>query len=279
MASMIALGRRDQETFDALVAELQEKHHAEVPFKLSRNTLEAAAESFFGFLSIPQQEKEALHFFMRPEDRQGIGYVRKSGAEDEVGRTDFKEYFHYHPKFKERFANHAAYTRKETQLFIQAADEIHTEAVAAMKAILEIMSVEFPQLYKDFFISSEDYIEYSAIRFLKYEPSGKGNFLARAHYDRGCTTLALAESAPGLRIGRDDDGLRAVEHKDNVALFMPAYQLPSLTDERFNPAWHDVVQASENVYKENAARWAIVFFADAASAIVPTKEASHTPIK
>ena len=276
---MRSIEKADRGTFDALVAELAEKTYAEVPFNLSRAKLITAAERFFDYLSLPQEEKEALHFYDRPENRQGIGYVRKAGEEDEVGRTDFKEYFHYHPKLLTEFEGNDVLKRPETIAYLEAAEEVHKEALKTSKNIFRIISVEFPDLYRRFFPRTEEYVEYAALRFLKYEPSGEGNFLARAHYDRGCATLALAESAPGLRIGKDETTLKEVEHKDNVALFMPAYQLPEVTDMRFRPSWHDVVQSSKDVYRKNAARWAIVFFADLEGTHVPTKEESHQVMK
>lgn len=272
---MQSIEKADRGSFDALVAELAEKTYAEVPFSLSRAKLVHAAECFFDYLTLSQEEKEALHFYDRPENRQGIGYVRKAGEEDEVGRTDFKEYFHYHPKLLKEFAGSDLLKNPKTAAYLEAAQEIHAEAFRASKKLFEIISIEFPEVYGRFFPRTEEYVEYAALRFLKYEPSGEGNFLARAHYDRGCATLALAESAPGLRIGKDETTLKEVEHKDGIALFMPAYQLPEVTDMRFRPSWHDVVQSSKDVYRKNAARWAIVFFADLEGTHVPTKEESH----
>jgi isopenicillin N synthase-like dioxygenase len=275
---MLDIKTADKKSFDEFVGELMEKNYAEVPFNVSRAKLETAAERFFDHLQLPQEEKEALHFYDRPENRQGIGYVRKSGEADEAGRTDYKEYFHYHPKLLTQFAGSSLLERPETKTYLEAAQEIYEEGLIESKRIFKIISLEFPNFYTRFFPKTEAYMEYSALRFLKYEPSGQGNFLARAHYDRGCTTLALAESAPGLRIGKDEANLKEVSHKDGVALFMPAYQLPELTDMRFRPAWHDVVQSSEDVYRENAARWAIVFFSDAEGVATPSKEESHVVI-
>ncbi len=268
----------DREAFEKLVAELGEKTYAELPFRLTHADLVGVAEKFFEYLSIPQEEKTRLHFYDRPENRQGLGYVRKAGEEDEVSRTDFKEYFHYHPKLMKEFAGNELLARPETSAFLEGAGKIYAEALSASKELYRTISVEYPDFYARFFPETEEYIDFSALRFLKYEPSGQGNFLARAHYDRGCTTLALAESAPGLRIGKNEAALKEVVHKENVALFMPAYQLMEITDKRFLPSWHDVVQSSDDVYRENAARWAIVFFCDAPGVPVPSKSAAHTPV-
>lgn len=268
---VIDLSRTDQATFDALVTELGAKAYAELPFALPRATLVGAAERFFDFLTLPQ--KEELHFYDRPENRQGIGYRRRT---KEYG--DDKEFFHYHPKLLKEFAGTELIERPEVAPFLAAADEIYQEALAVSKALFHAISLAYPGVYERFFPTTEEYIEYSALRFLKYEPSGVGEFLARAHYDRGATTLALAESAPGLRIGKNEATLTEVVHRDQVALFMPAWQLRHITDDRFMPAWHDVVQSSEDVYRPDAARWAIVFFSDAPGVPVPSREESHRVI-
>lgn len=264
-----------RETF---MQELAEKTFASVPFGMSRRELEDAAAAFFRFLALPQEEKERLHFYDRPENRQGIGYVRKSGAEDEAGKQDYKEFFHYHPKIEKEFANSPLVKREETAAFLATGKRVYAEALKGMKQVIEALEPESPGLWEQLFPETEEHIEYSALRFLKYEPSGEGNFLARAHYDRGCLTLAIAESAPGLRIGKNEASLKEVEHKEGAALFMPAYQLYSMTGNKVLPAWHDVVQSSDDVYAENAARWAIVLFADAPGAPVPTKIEAHTPV-
>lgn len=272
---MLDISRASQEVFDTLVKELEEKTFAEIPFLLSHATLVSGAEKFFNYLDTPQEEKEQLRFFDRPENRQGIGYVKRTS---DRAYGDDKEFFHYHPKLLKEFAGSPLIARAETKLFLEAAEEIHAEALVRIKQILKIVDREFPGIYARMFPKTEEYVEYSALRFLKYEPSGVGSFLANAHYDRGCMTLALAESAPGLRIGRNEKTLQEIVHKEHEAVFMPAYQLQGLTDNRFPPAWHDVVQKSEDVYRKDAARWAIVFFTDAPGAPVPTRDEAHTPL-
>ena len=87
--------------------------------------------------------------------------------------------------------------------------------------------------------------------------------------------MALAESAPGLRIGKDSESLRLVQRKDRLAIFMPGIHFPNLTNGDFVPAWHDAVSQDGDTSSE--ARWAIVFFANAYRLRLPTFEEAHTP--
>ena len=143
---------------------------------------------------------------------------------------------------------------------------------------LDEFEKEFPGLYARFIV--EDTHRRFYLRFLKYDTKGKGRFLARAHFDRGGATLAIAESAPGLRIGRNNSEtgilhLEEVSHEEHSAIFFPSYHFPRLTGPEFEPAWHDVTQSSDDQYSEDTARWAIVFFADVYGLPLPSERATH----
>lgn len=261
---------------EALVRELSEKAYVAVPFPLSREEFVRAAEAFFEFLTLPQETKNSLFFLRDSMDPQGteVGYVRQAGAKDlEYGYKDFKEYFHYHPDAEERFKE-AAEQEPRLRAFMDAAGDIFARAEESVRAILAELGGEFPGLQEA--LVGGDTLG-RALRFLKYDAAGKGRFLARAHYDRGACTLALAESAPGLRIGKDDASLTELVHKDRTAIFMPAFHFPELTGGKIPAAWHDVVQASEDTISEDAARWAIVYFVNAPGKQFPTSEQVHRP--
>lgn len=262
---------------ETLVGELSERAYVAVPFPLSREDFDTAANTFFEFLTLPQEAKNSVFFLRDQNDPQGteVGYVRQVGAKDEeYGYKDFKEYFHYHPDAEARFADVAA---KEPKLraFMDAAGNIFGHAEDAVQKLLTELDTEFPGLKDSFVVPGLPPAR--ALRFLKYDAAGKGKFLARAHYDRGGCTLALAESAPGLRIGKDDASLTEVVHRDRTALFMPGFHFPEMTGGRIPAAWHDVVQASEDTISDDTARWAIVYFANAHGRRLPTSVEVHAP--
>lgn len=262
---------------EVLVRELSEKAYVALPFPLSNEELSAAAESFFKFLALPQEFKSSLFFLRDPNDKSGteVGYVRQSGAKDEeYGYKDFKEYFHYHPDAKDRFADAVA-QEPAFAAFMKTAGIIFDRAEETARAVLSQLDPAFPGIY-DAFAAPDTPLE-RALRFLKYDATGKGKFLARAHYDRGGCTLALAESAPGLRIGKDDATLTEVVHKDGTALFMPGFHFPGLTGGQIPAAWHDVIQASEDTLSDDAARWAIVYFLNAPGRRLATSAEVHVP--
>jgi hypothetical protein len=116
-----------------------------------------------------------------------------------------------------------------------------------------------PGIYQKIFSANADRL--LCLRFVKYDPAGKGGFLAKAHYDSGSCALALAESSPGLRVGKNNQTLKEIVRHGNTGIFMPAFTFAKdIGSEDFSPAWHDVVQ--KNNLSETVARWAIILFAD-----------------
>ena len=262
-----------------LVRELQERAYTARPFPLSRGELSDAAAKFFEFLTLPQETKNELFFLRNPEDPRGsdVGYMRTQGEKDEeYGNYDYKEFFHYHPEFQEQFAE-AILWEPKLKALTDAAHTIFEHAEASVRSVLTELDTTFPGVYASF-VAPERPLD-RALRFLKYDAQGKGKFLARAHYDRGGCTLALAESAPGLRIGTNDANLTEVVHTDGTALFMPGFHFPDLTGGKIPAAWHDVIQASEDTLSPDAARWAIVYFVHAYDRTAPTSEQVHAPRK
>lgn len=261
--------------FDTFVRDIEKQQYTEIKFSLSQEKLRRAALAFLNFLTLPQDFKDSLYrpHPVDPRD-SGIGYVRK---EKKAGLSDGKEYVHYLPVAEEYFKEALHSGEDKLTEFFNAARSIHKEAITLMEEVVTLLSIEFPELHKRFF--PDEYANpRTPLRFLKYDTQGKGEFLARGHYDIAGCTLALAESAPGLRIGKDTSSLKPVLRKEGGAIFMPALNFPKLTDERFIPAWHDVVQHSEETLSEETARWAIVMFLAPKDLPAPSFEDVHKPL-
>ena len=260
-------------SYHRLLSKIREKNFASVPFTMTRKELENAASSFLAFLKLPQETKEQFRFTVDKKRRGAhVGYSRKV---QEKGALDNKEYFHYN-LYTEAFTNLPERQNPVVETFFKNAHAVYENGARAIGKIMEAFETAFPGIHGKFFPNNATPNFY--LRFLKYDVVGRGNFLAKAHYDRGGCTLALAESAPGLRIGKNQETLREVEHKENSALFMPAWNLRKVTSDEFGPAWHDVVQRSGDTLNAETARWAIVFFADPMGMDEISVEETHTPI-
>lgn len=259
-----------------ILEEVKEKNYAVLPFSISKAELDKAAEDFMQFLTLPQEVKDKFHFKLDERNRgSNIGYVNKK---QESGDNDNKEYFHYNlyaEDLLEKIPESENIT--EVKKFFDSARYIYSEAVETMSKVLKELDKKYPGLHDEFLEKKPHPLFY--LRFLKYEPAGKGRFLAKAHYDRGAFTLALAESAPGLRVGRNDKNLKEVKRVTNTALFMPGLSSDAYVSDSMTPAWHDVVQTGEDILNNTTARWAIVFFADSIIDNDISFEDAHTPRK
>ncbi len=254
--------------------ELRRNAYISVPFSLSSVELSKAAEEYMVFLRLPQEiKKEMEGIKINPLDRGSyVGYRRR---EQQLGDLDEKELFQYNLYFEEFFGSKPEVRYPEVASFLQSAKNIYTQAALMMQEIIDILEGEFPGIYDQFF--HKNIPPHFYLRFITYSNFVGGNFLAKGHYDRGGCTLALAESGPGLRIGRTADSLQDIGHHEKEVLFFPGILFPELTSDEFVPAWHDVVQKSEYAVDDAVARWAIVFFADQFEQRVTSFEDNHTP--
>lgn len=252
--------------------QIQEKHHAVVPFPIPRAKLQEAIDVYIRFLALPLEVKEPIYFKVDPENRgTEVGYKR---YRRELGNTDNREYFHYHALADERFAEYA--TRiPELAALLDAMKGVYVEAKETLRQTLTQFEERFPGITE--LILPPNKIPLLFVRFLKYDRMEPGDFLAKGHYDRGTCTLAISESAPGLRMGLGDADLKPVAHEDQQALFMPGIKFPDITSPEFPPTWHDVVQQTDDGFRDDIARWAIVFFAGHENMGTITYEDAHTP--
>ncbi len=258
-------------SYNALERQLNEQAYAVVPFSVTKAEMQRAIDVFLAFLALPLETKERAYFKIRPEGRGSeVGYKRYRRDE---GQTDNREYFHYHRFAEERFAA-ARIEIPELDALLRVMKPIYDAAAQAFERALLSFEPNFPGIHQKFFSETQPGDFY--LRFLAYDRAASGEFLAKGHYDRGCCTLALAESAPGLRIGKDNQHLAPVVHQEGQALFFPGLKFPDATSSAFVPAWHDVVQKGRDAYDDRVARWAIVFFADPAEMSAASYEDAHT---
>jgi hypothetical protein len=259
-------------SFAELERQIYAQAHAVVPLPMTHAEFRRAIGIFIDFLKLPMPVKEALYFKVRPDDRGSeVGYKRYRRDE---GQTDNREYFHYHRLAEKRFGEPRAQVRELDEL-LRSMKAIYGSALRKLEEIIRTFDGRFPGIHEKFFATDRPGNFY--LRFVKYDRARPGEFLAKGHYDRGSCTLALAESAPGLRMGTNDTDLREVVHREGEALFMPGLKFSQVTSEEFAPTWHDVLQKGDDAFNEEIARWAIVLFADPADMPIVTFDEAHTP--
>lgn len=262
----------------AVLRDWGEKQHAIVEAPgVDRLTLSRAAESFFAFLTLPEHLKEPIRRTLSQEKgdetRVDFGYMRRIATMD--GDKEEKSYFHYHPDVETLYAKEIKAAGPKAEAFMREAKGVWDRTVAIARTVVDEFSARWPGVGERFFPKHET--PFLVIRFLAYDARGMGEFLAKAHYDRGDFTIALGESAPGLRIGTPGN-LKEVEHRDGYVVVMPGTGFPQDIDETVKPAWHDVVQKPEAQFTDSTARWAIVGFFDVIDKKYIPKSATATPL-
>jgi isopenicillin N synthase-like dioxygenase len=232
-----------------------DQQFARIPFVLDQSKIDPVIKTLFAFFALPDETKNRFAFRLIPEDRgTEVGYWTRSRAE---GSLDNRGYFHYNEYADERFRVEAA-DCPELISFMDAVRPLFLEAQDKMKEVVRTLDVDYPGLYDNLFPSDRHPLV--LLRLLAYERMEPGDFLAKGHYDRGTCTLAIAESAPGLRIGKGPEDIKEVTREPNTALFFPGLTFNEYTSPEFIPSWHDVIQKEEYILNEQTARWAIVLF-------------------
>ncbi|WP_157062393.1 hypothetical protein [Legionella birminghamensis] len=134
-------------------------------------------------------------------------------------------------------------------------------AYNTVRTILQMLEPFYPGALDKVFATETPHIQ---LRFLRYYWQKSGKYLAKPHFDAGSFTLAIAESSPGLRIGRDPETLDEVIRKEGHAIFMVSSNYKNIinSDELF-PGWHDVIQVHDETIGQPFARWALVVFIEA----------------
>jgi len=256
----------------SFIKRLNAEHHLPVDFSMDQAELGATAELFLRFLALPSKIKRQLHFAARSHRASADGYTDKSS----IDRKDPKQFFHWSPYLMSLpKAQSVAAKHQEVHEFFEAAAGIYGHVETTL---LQLFNEQL-YAYKDS-VFKEDKLADGILRFLCYSPREEQSFCARAHFDKGFSTLAIADSAPGLRIGCcDSHQLKAVKYGNGTALFMPAWMLFEASGGEIKPAWHDVIHApSEQNVNAFCARWSIVFFVNAPDTAFSSWTEVHTPL-
>ncbi len=261
-------------TYETLVRDLDAQSFHKMPITCSRAEIETAVKAFFRFMELPEATKRRFAFKL--EDYQGqmeMGYWTRSRAE---GKADNREYFHYDAAADEAFRKTGA-DCPELITFMDAAKIVYQATVPTLREAVQIIDEVYPGIEKKIFEPGSGRFLQAPIRFLGYPNTDPGDFLASGHYDKGIVTLAIAESAPGLRIGKTPDTVQDVIHEEGYGLFFPAIQLEPLTNPHFVPSWHDVIQKDQDTFTSDYSRWAVVLFFAAWDERATTWEDRHKP--
>ncbi len=264
-----AITHPDREKFQDC---LNQNHFAMVPSVIARQELESAAADFLAFLDLPSEIKQLLHFPVAKHRATPDGYTDRTNWT----RKDPKQFFHWTPSMKGRNACVALQAQNAVVArFLLAAEGVYRCAEATLNTVFTY----YLPAYRERIFAGDQLID-GTLRFLCYLSGADGTHHAQAHYDKGFSTLALGDSAPGLRIGCDSEHpLFPVQHRNSAAVFMPGWMLFQVSDGQIKPAWHDVrPPTGQSHVSRSCARWSIVFFVNDPEGQFSAWDTVHTPL-
>ncbi len=252
--------------FSHFEQDLLSKSYTAVPFGRSQEEIAEVMAAFYDFLALDQQTLANCKSKLDSKSRRSdLGYEKR---ESSGSHFDDKEFFHYHPALWEEMSV-SMHENPVIYKFITRAHLMWEAARSAVQLPLAHLETRYPGTRIPYLVNNK-----FILRFLRYSPAKiKGELLAKGHFDAGSMTLAIAESAPGLRMRHSSGTMQEVTHEEGRALFFLASTFQKqVNDSHFHPAWHDVVRKSEN----NEVRWALVFFCEAPNVLPPSWEETHT---
>lgn len=245
--------------FKGLYKDLQQQGYSQVPFLMAPLAVEESVQAFFKFLEQPVHIKSHIDFSVAENHRRGEVGFRHRDPGDHI-YNDAKDFFHFHPAIFEKYEDFLN-TNPVVDDFMKKAKPIWDLAYTTVRDILKTFEPEFPGVCDKIFDTPCPHI---LLRFLKYDWQSAGEYLAKPHFDAGSLTLAIAESCPGLRIGKCPETLRLVPHDSENAIFMIASNFKKVMDtDTLFPGWHDVIQLDKSLIGKPFSRWAVVVFLEA----------------
>lgn len=235
---------------------LKENLYLQLKFPINHSYLEKTIDLFFKFLELPNNLKEHIDLKIGAKHRRGDIGLKHRESTDDIYR-DSKDFFHFHPLIFEEYADFLK-ANPVINEFMQHAQPIWKAAYNLAYQIIKSFDASFPGTSDKIFDTNEVHI---LLRFLRYQWANSDKYLAKPHFDAGSFTLAIAESSPGLRIGKGPTDLEIVPHEANQAIFMVSSNFKKIIDtDELSPGWHDVIQLDKTQLGKPCARWAIVAF-------------------
>ncbi|MBX9765543.1 hypothetical protein K2X83_02790 [Patescibacteria group bacterium] len=239
----------------------RERQWAAVDVEVPPGAYESAAAAFTEFIrDVPDKLKRAICVAVSSEGenatRTDLGFRERKPESDTDGED--KAYFHYSPEVETLFASEIEAAGAPAKNFMKHARKIWDAAFTAAERVVRDLEEEYPGMYKGF--APSGMLPFLKLRFLMYRKVPKGKLLGVGHYDRGTVTLALAESAPGLRIGRDHADLKKIQRERGEAVVMAGTAMRLIEPDRAKLplSWHDVEQSEGASLNETDARWSII---------------------
>lgn len=254
--------------------------YAPVPISVSKEDLAGTIGAYLNFLELPADVQEATVFDLTDRGDGDFGQFRRLPGENSARgkRPDNKDVFHFGSMTRQiTEARLSGPLPKDLRTFMDQAEAVYWAAQRTKRNALADLGNKG---LMGAMVTERGTIN-DVLRLIAYYPNHGA--LAKGHFDRSVSTLAIGESHEGLRMAPAQNGLRVdanedymagvevslqpVEHHSGEAKFFLGSgwnRLPTelrTGNEDLPLAYHDVVETGKRV-GEKVMRWAIVMFSN-----------------
>ncbi len=249
---------------------------------VSKEDINGVVQKYLGFLTLDERHHDATKFYLTDRGDGDFGqYTRVAGNVEERGaRPDNKDIFHFGSMSRQVIESRLGFGQmpKPMREFLDDTEALFWAGQQAKHDMLMVMDAWGAKLSD--VLQPETETMNDVLRLIAYYDNE--DVLAKGHFDRSVTALAIGESHPGLRMTPGQNGIKVdadqrymdrlesrlepVEHKSGEAKFFLGAGWNRLPEDVKGKHWedlplayHDVVNTGQKV-DERVMRWAVVMF-------------------
>jgi hypothetical protein len=212
-------------------------------------------KTFIALTSLPDSERKQWQIDADNDNDPDDGLIERNG-----GPHDQKFFFHY--KSMERILSSMkgteTYGRNKEQwdLFLSMLNELHKTLSLYMEEIISSFHYSYPQYGLKRKIQEHPEGSRGVLRLLYYKPGH--TVTAKPHYDPSLFTFHVADSHPGLIVGKDNEKEGTVyKPSEGTILLFPGIKAELATNGLLQAAYHTAI--ADDITMQQG-RWSIVFF-------------------
>lgn len=222
---------------------------------LSLLSLAPLMKTFIELTNLSPEERKEWEIDVEGNKDPDDGLIERNG-----GLYDHKFFFHYKDmgRIIPFMENKESYkqNRNKWDYFLGILDDMHSSLSEDMYNLISTFNDMYPQHKIMKKVAKQNHPMRGVLRLLYYKPGYK--VVAQPHYDQSLFTFHIADSHPGLIVGKENEKTREVYVQDeNTILVFPGMKAELVTDGLIPAAYH--VAVGDNITLTQG-RWAIVFF-------------------
>lgn len=222
---------------------------------LSIQSLQPLIDTFIELTNLPLHERQVWAIDADNDGDHDDGLIERNG-----GPYDHKFFFHYKNinRILPALAGKEMYERDKDKWngFLNDLNNIHANLSQDMHDIVKAIDELLPwyDLLKK--VKAQPISSRAVLRLLYYKPGH--TVVAKPHYDQSLLTFHVADSRPGLIVGKENEVSKNIYFPDGASvLVFPGIKAEIATEGSISAGYHSAI--ADDVSMQEG-RWSIVFF-------------------